>query len=471
MGKRKRNTDQSSDASEPSEKCPSRTCVLHMHKVPDDNPFTSFSSVKCVPSEKLSYLLEIRDRRRAEPTDSSHHMKDVCDLLPESLDGLDLERTGYHRCCYQNFAAHLDRLKRSAADASSVASTSQRHHSPRKKKSTDVDHVKFPSHECIFCEKNEIKIKGKTQRPTRSFTAWKKKESGWKKIEPMAEALGNTHLCRKVKGMDLFAAEAHYHDSCYHRFFSDYNNLKQKLEKKNEFDTDQARKIAAHNAAYNVVKELLKTKVINNQQVLPLSTIRDHYAHELDVLGAPNPNYRSIKLKAKLEKDEKLGECLSFSKVSLKEQGCFSFWLVYSANISLADAIACAYRLGTADRLKDTGLYLRQVIQKAFEESSDLSWPPTADELDMRAKIELPEELKEFLNIVLSGSGQEVEKCERTRRLVYSIGQDLCRAVTNGQWKLSKHIFLCTTVRHLYRSKLLTRILNRLGHCESYDFG
>ena len=30
---------------------------------------------------------------------------------------------------------------------------------------------------------------------------------------------------------------------------------------------------------------------------------------------------------------------------------------------------------------------------------------------------------------------------------------------------------LPTTLRHLYRSKLLTTILNRLGQCESYDFG
>ena len=30
---------------------------------------------------------------------------------------------------------------------------------------------------------------------------------------------------------------------------------------------------------------------------------------------------------------------------------------------------------------------------------------------------------------------------------------------------------MCTTLRHLYRSKLLTTIINRLGHCESYDFG
>ena len=36
---------------------------------------------------------------------------------------------------------------------------------------------------------------------------------------------------------------------------------------------------------------------------------------------------------------------------------------------------------------------------------------------------------------------------------------------------MSKHILLCTTVRHLYRSKQLTTILSRLGHCEPYDFG
>ena len=40
-----------------------------------------------------------------------------------------------------------------------------------------------------------------------------------------------------------------------------------------------------------------------------------------------------------------------------------------------------------------------------------------------------------------------------------------------GRWKLAKHILICTTIRHLYRSKQLTMILNRLCHCESYQFG
>ena len=59
----------------------------------------------------------------------------------------------------------------------------------------------------------------------------------------------------------------------------------------------------------------------------------------------------------------------------------------------------------------------------------------------------------------------------RTLNSNHLLFQDICRAVTRGEWKLSKHILLCTTIRHLYRSKQLTNILSRLGHCETYDFG
>ena len=44
------------------------------------------------------------------------------------------------------------------------------------------------------------------------LAAWKMKESGWEKIEPMAVAFGNTSLFHKVKDINLFAAEAQYYD-------------------------------------------------------------------------------------------------------------------------------------------------------------------------------------------------------------------------------------------------------------------
>ena len=107
------------------QKSPSFICVLHNTKVPKTDTFLCFSSVKCDPAEKLSKLLQIRESRLAESTNSPHHIKNVCDMLPENLDGLDLDTTGYHKRCYQKFTTHLDRLQIASANAS----TSKKHHS------------------------------------------------------------------------------------------------------------------------------------------------------------------------------------------------------------------------------------------------------------------------------------------------------------------------------------------------------
>ena len=99
MGKRSSTPDSSGKSAKGI--CPSFTCVLHNTKVPETDNLICFSSVKCDPSKKLSKLLQIRERREAESVNSPQRMKNVCDMLPETLDGLDLETTGYHRRCYQ----------------------------------------------------------------------------------------------------------------------------------------------------------------------------------------------------------------------------------------------------------------------------------------------------------------------------------------------------------------------------------
>ena len=82
----------------------------------------------------------------------------------------------------------------------------------------------------------------------------------------------------------------------------------------------------------------------------------------------------------------------------------------------------------------------------------------------------MPPDLIRFLNMVMSGK-ENTEMSAKMKRLVFSIGQDLCRAVSDGKWKLPKHILLSVTVRHLFRSKQLNMILHRLGDSESYDYG
>ena len=143
--------------------------MLHNPKVPDDSPFTCFSACKCSPSEKLKYLLDIRDKRLSQPYNSPCRMGDICNQLPKTLNGLDMESTGYHRQCYQGFLKNLDRLQKPADDAK------RKHHSPRRHKTSNT---KFLSNECIFCEKDEKKkVDGKTQWSTGTFVSWKTKLS------------------------------------------------------------------------------------------------------------------------------------------------------------------------------------------------------------------------------------------------------------------------------------------------------
>lgn len=91
--------------------------------------------------------------------------------------------------------------------------------------------------------------------------------------------------------------------------------------------------------------------------------------------------------------------------------------------MSLDDAVACAYRLGSSDKLEDVALILRGAVQKFFNKSTPLPWPPTADELEAMSSDEyIPPELVKFLAILITGD-TDVEKCEKSKHFLDSIAQ------------------------------------------------
>ena len=160
-----------------------------------------------------------------------------------------------------------------------------------------------------------------------------------------------------------------------------------------------------------------------------------------------------------------LGQKLVFTKMESKES--LPFYLVYSFDITTEEAVNQTYQLASKDTVKEVALLLRGIILRAFKESKDLPWPPAASDLAIRDGV-IPDTLQRFLTFV--ACGQPTASSDHSERIIFSIGQDLCRAVTNAEWKLPKHILLCLTLRHMFRSKQLLTILNRLGQCESYSF-
>lgn len=453
-----------------SQKRRPQTCILHVTGI-DHGPFTSLKSVKGDPNDKLIQLRKIRDQRQAEPPESTHRMDSVCCLIPDSIEGLDLDFYGYHRQCYQRFHLNLNRLK---AYKVSDQSAPKKHHSPRKPSSSKgtemITSPLFPQ-DCIFCDKVEKKVHGKTERPGK-FTSWRHKDSSWEQIEHQALALGHTSLYRKVQGKDLHATEAQCHPYCHDKFHTEYHNYIRGMERADAkvMNTAQACQAAAHREAFNAAVEMLTHQVIEKNEVIQLSSLRRIYIEKLAENGCPNPEYRSEKLLHRLQNHE-LSKNVSFTKASPGDKGCLSFILIYSNRITVVDAVAFAYKLGARDKFTDVALFIRGLIQRAYKESKELPWPPTLDDLEIKSDEMLPRELVKFLTQVIVGISEIKGNNEKIQRLVLSIGQDLCRAVTHGEWKLPKHILLCTTIQHMFRSKQLSIILNRLGHSESYEFG
>ncbi|KAG1674363.1 hypothetical protein GQR58_015101 [Nymphon striatum] len=268
-------------------------------------------------------------------------MEAVCRLIPDNLDDVDLERTSYHRGCYQAFTKHPNRWKCVLPDDEPQLFDLL------------VNHQPLPR--TFFLQNLETKVSGRTERCVQ-FASFKGKEAAWTHIESQALEIGDNRLHRKVTGEDLFAREA----------------------QGNWAEGGRA-----------------------------TSSLRHLYVQELERCGFPNPDFRSDKLKTRLERHT-INECIAITKVFSGDGGCIAYNLVYSTSISVAEAVTCAYRIGSKDKFEDVAWHLRSVVQGMFDESTPL--PPTADELDARASEEyLPTDLVKFLSTLILGEA-EVEK-------------------------------------------------------------
>ena len=189
-----------------------------------------------------------------------------------------------------------------------------------------------------------------------------------------------------------------------------------------ECDTDQQRKVAAHLKTFNIVLDFIQHRVVEQNEVVELSSLRLLCIQELESTDFPNPDYRSEKLKDRLQNHE-IHSLIAFVKVNPGNKGCISFNLVYNANVFVGDAVTYAYKLGSKDKYKDVVLLLRGLIQQVFCESRPLPWPPTAEDLEMHSMNDvLPTDLVKYLNAVITGD-TDVKRCEKTRRVVFILGQ------------------------------------------------
>ena len=237
----------------------------------------------------------------------------------------------------------------------------------------------------------------------------------------------------------FFACEATYHSACrkhfinsptYWRSPSDINVKKQSVLEE------------SHRAAFQNVVDAVETNMIKNHDIIRLSELRYLYTSGLEGSGFENNDSRADKLKHKLETHPVLEAKLGFTKIQLKS-GHFQSLVVYNSDISTQQAIKKTCELALVNPIETVSNGLWQAIFQAYQNAMECDqWPPDPRTMNEDVKY-LPPELLEFMSNLLHNKPTPPDM--KAERIILSVSQNICRAVTHGKWKLPKHIFLCAT--------------------------
>lgn len=359
-------------------------CIIHTPGI-KHGPFTVFSSEPNERLKVLNVLHNVRDRRMAEPATSKHRMPHVCLGIPDEMN----DEQGYHRGCYQRFTGNLNRLTKHDDEAPSTRGESTTRGRPKRKRSTEQ--IIFEP-DCIFCNKTgRIHLKRAGADSTEGTASFER--DGWQNVLKLAEQNHHEWLLRRIRGFDLFACEAKYHPKCRRQYIADPKSWRSGNP---GASTEQSELEVAHDYSFRHVARYIDETLLHSREVVTLSSLRLMYIAKLDETRFANANFRSDRLKRKLEKHPILGPKLVFTKVQ-PQNSSWPFYLVYSFSISVDEAVTQAYHLASRDAIKDVALLLRGVIERAFKESKDLQWPPSASALEVTDSV-IPDELKRFLS-------------------------------------------------------------------------
>ena len=435
-----------------------QNCIVHM----DDSNRQSFTILnKEEEWERIKKLKEIA-QLRLQQDNSNYRMEKVSEKILSHTIGA--AGAGYHRDCYANFTSNLSRLKQ-PDDLPNSASAS----APRNSRRSGVGETILFNPDCIFCNRiGKISIKKSGYKTTEDTTVFNKE--GGPSVFKHAEEIDDEKLLTRISGFDLFSCEARYHPSCRKTYMCKKNIIysQAKRSKNEENRAKQTETERVHQEAFQKVSEVIEREVVKKQTIMKFYLLLDLYKEHLKGTEFENPNYRPEKLRKKIEKDAYLSSKIGFCLVD-KGKRIFLSCLVYSLEMEMTNAVRQSFDLGLSftNKVSETANEIRQEILNVFKLRDSSHWPPRVEDQLNYADL-VPTTLQKFLSTIISGL--ENPKSERVSRLMFSISQDICKAATNGQWDLPKHILLGMTLRHLFRSAELTTILNRLGHVSNYHF-
>ena len=302
-----------------------------------------------------------------------------------------------------------------------------------------------------------------------------------KAIEEAARRRSDESMLLKISGVDLIAAEAKYHKHCRSQYVSKSNLMFVDFRVDGEEDV--------YTQAFQNLREDIKPQ-LESGVALDMKTLLDSYQGILQHLGCNTAkSYKSERLKRRLQ--QSFQEEIVFQKLPDPSKP----ELVYSSSISLQDVINSAAKkschlakmsASSEDESSNSQgqndvnsilYHAAQILRSSIRsESKSIGIQPVDVEDISACKVKslMPKDLYNFLCLMISNP-DKVDVSAPTasnaadERHILAIAQDLIYATTHGRVKTPKHIGLAMSVRHMTGSKHLVTMLNRFGHCCSYD--
>ena len=387
----------------------------------------------------------------------------------------------YYRNCYQWYThkQKLERLKRKRELQNEVPADTDDSSRTTKSRRSAVPRTKLV--QCVICQTSKTsKSPGVRYEPLTSLETMTASEN----LLQAAKIRRDHRVSLAIEGQDLVAIEVKYHRSCY-REYTRKRNL-ENLARYNAEEESTSGYRTEYERAFNVLSKYIEEKIILDQEIITMSTLRDRYEELLVEEGLADEvkSYRTEKLKTRIIK--MFGEQVGFwhprnrskseiiysellPKGQIIEEGIGNQQISEESDIDFENDFE--KEDNQAKHLYHSAKLLRSIVT---DKKYTVPWPPVPDDLTEN-NIVIPDLLYNFLAWLLSDdnstdpvSAQKVLVSEKTHHKILSLGQDFMFNASNGRIKTPKHIALPMTIKSKTGCAEIVTLLNRLGHGISY---
>ncbi|XP_032239735.1 uncharacterized protein LOC116619256 [Nematostella vectensis] len=266
-----------------------------------------------------------------------------------------------------------------------------------------------------------------------------------------------------ILSRELFAAEGHYHTTCRR----DYTRPSKPGDVIDE--TTEDKHSAIESKAYEKLFDYIRSHILETPSIVRFTDITEKFVSLMKEPGAQEVR-ESTKRNHRRKLENEYQSLLQFEDL-LDNKRLFvipetlSRVQLAKEFVKLSERQELASKDGSAEVISRVALDLRHTIRST---ESSMVWPQNQSDLSLES-IQIPENVKAFLFMLLTGQTDPTASSQRVDHLVNSFGQDLLYGTTCGRIKTPKHILLPYAVKSLTNNIELIQILNRCGHGISYS--